>query len=169
MATANENMTVVVLRALAKDRGFKRYSSLNKADLLRLLENGNNVLIPNLPNENIMDAPIPDIGVPIIKPFIKESIYSSIKKKLYSRLTKRLNNESIMNAPIPDIGVPILRPSILINKFTNWVLNVIPQKPKTSVSDVSEKLKELKLIVTNLFKKYDKNEFKIRETKSALK
>ena len=33
-----ESMTVVELRALAKDRGLTGYSSLNKADLIQLLK-----------------------------------------------------------------------------------------------------------------------------------
>ena len=49
--TTLQNQTIKALRALAKERGLKRYSHLRKAELVAMLQ------------PNIMDESVPDIGV----------------------------------------------------------------------------------------------------------
>ena len=49
-----QDKTIVQLKALARERGLKRYSKLNKADLIQLL---------NVP-ASLLDEDIPPIGLP---------------------------------------------------------------------------------------------------------
>jgi len=51
-------LTVRELTQLAKKRGLKGYSKLNKAGLVRLLES----------QENPLDQHVPDINVPVLTP-----------------------------------------------------------------------------------------------------
>jgi len=51
-------LTVKKLTQLAKKRGLKGYSKLNKVVLVRLLES----------QENTLDQPVPDINVPVLTP-----------------------------------------------------------------------------------------------------
>ena len=56
-----QDKTVVELKALARERGLKRYSKLKKADLIQLL---------NVP-ASLLDEDVPQIGVPDPKPLEK--------------------------------------------------------------------------------------------------
>ena len=49
-----QDKTVVELKALARERGLKRYSKLNKTDLIQLL---------NVP-ASLLDEDVPQIGLP---------------------------------------------------------------------------------------------------------
>jgi len=66
----NKKTTIKILKALAKERGLKRYSQLKKAELIRLL----------LPI-NIMDEPAPNIGqAPLIPIPVKKLCEKYIHK-----------------------------------------------------------------------------------------
>ena len=58
-----ETYTVKKLRAIAKERGIKRYSSLRKAELIATI---NAHLAAG--SHNLIDAAVPDISVPVLTP-----------------------------------------------------------------------------------------------------
>ena len=78
-------LTVKKLTQLAKKRGLKGYSKLNKVVLVRLLES----------QENTLDQPVPGINVPVLTPQTS-SRYSVLRN---TRLTKgkSLKNMQITN------------------------------------------------------------------------
>ena len=98
---------------------------------------------------------------------------STREKNTYSLQT------SLLDEPVPDIKTPILQPSMFAKaknavyktaqkvknewiKWTNWLLDHIPEKPK-----VDEVLESFKRQIKHLFNK--KEAFELKEGKSALK
>jgi len=57
-----ETYTVKKLRAIAKERGIKRYSSLRKTELIATI----NAHLAD--NHNLIDAPVPDISASVLTP-----------------------------------------------------------------------------------------------------
>src|SRR5271155_1309479 len=123
----NAEMTVVKLKATAKARGFKHYSKLRKAELLHLFD-GTRM---GGANENIIDAPVPNIPGPTLTP-------SSYVSTSYIR--------KINDAAQSDF-----------NTFANWLVSYIPSEPKRIVN---ENLEALKTKVNTLFNKLKKFEIR---------
>ena len=116
------NITVIKLKALAKQRGIKSYYKLRKAVLIQQLEDH-----PDL-NEQVL---IPALEMP-------------------RNITRSVNTGAIFDDPVLDDNNPVLQPtSKLIAKsmhkikdFGNWLLDYILPKP-TVVDEAVESFKNL--------------------------
>ena len=105
-----DNITVIKLKILAKQRGIKGYYKLRKAELIQKLEGHSGA------NEQIL---ISELEIP-------------------RNTTKSVNTSAILDDPILDDKTPVLQPiSSFIAKsiqkitdFGNWLLDYIPPKPK---------------------------------------
>ena len=130
--------TVSDLRAIARVRGFSGYSRLRKADLISMLLSHVNT---KEKEKNLLDDPVPDIGIPILLP------------------SWRINFKNVLNE---------LRNKIRsnINSFSDWLINHIPP---IITKPVNDKLESLKLKVSEIFQKMSEKKFEIRENKSAIK
>ena len=122
-------ITVIELKALAKQRGIKGFYKLRKAELIHKLETHPDV------NEQVL---IPGLEIP--------------------RNTRSVNTRAILDEPILEDKTPVLQPTQKfiaksiqkLKDFGNWLLDYIPLKPKV----VDEALESL-----NIFKKlYSKSE-----------
>ena len=75
------------------------------------------------PNTNILDEPIPEINIPILKP-----------------------SQPIRNSPVPSLKHLASRATNsvkeMINKFSNWILSYIPEPIKKTVNERVDRLKE---------------------------
>ena len=123
-----ENIKVKDLKALAKERGIKGYYKMRKAELIQALTP---VSDPSQPL-NIIDQPIPEINIPILKPS-KPIIPSKVSqlKNLASKAAKPVNRE--------------------INKFADWIISQVPEPIKKTVNNRVDSLKEK---VNGIFKRY---------------
>ena len=127
------NITVIVLKSLAKQRGIKGYSEkkrlLRKVELIYKLEAHLDV------NEQVL---IPGLEIP------KNTIRS-------------VNTSTILDEPILDDKTPVLQPTPKfiaesiqkIKDFGNWLLDYMPPKPKV----VDEALELLKNLIKKLYKR----------------
>ena len=88
---------------------------------------------------NILDAPIPEINVPILKP---DAPVRS-KSKSLNKVSKPLRKE--------------------INKFADWIKSYVPPPIK---KPVNERVERLKKRVNEIFERYER--YKPRERKTAL-
>ena len=103
-----DNITVMKLKDLVKQRGIKGYYKLRKAELIQKAH-------PDV-NEQVL---IPGLEIP-------------------RNTTRSVNTSAILDDPIPDDNTPVLqpRPKFIaksmknIKDFGNWLLNYIPPKPK---------------------------------------
>ena len=85
--------------------------------------------------------------------------------------TRSVNTSAILDDPILDDKTPVLQPTLNINaksihkikKFSNWLLDYIPPKPKV----VDETLKSFKNLNKTLYNKRGTS-FQMRESKSAM-
>ena len=74
---SRQDKTVVELKALARERGIKRYSKLKKADLIQLLNVPASLLDEDVPQIGLPDpvqpvqAPFPKTKTPLSKPLEK--------------------------------------------------------------------------------------------------
>ena len=138
------NITVIELKAITKQRGIEGYYKLRKAELIHKLEALHEI------NEQVL---IPGL-------------------EIHRNATRSLNTSAILDGPILDNNTPLLKPTQKfigkckqkIKGCWNWFLDYIPPKPKV----VDEALESFK----NLIKKpYNKRGtfFQLKETKSALK
>ena len=115
-----DNITVIKLKALAKQRGIKGYYKLRKTDLIQRLE-----VHPDV-NEQVL---IPGLEIP-------------------RNITRSVNTSQILAEPILDDNTRILQPRQKfiaksmqkIKDFGNWLLNYIPPKQKV-VDDALESFK----------------------------
>ena len=112
----------------AKAQDFKGYSKLWKAELLKLF----NGAPGGGANDNIIDAPVPDIQVPTLSP--SSYLATSYIQKAYGA-TKSV-----------------------INTFADWILNYIPAPVKKSVNAGVEALKAK---VNTIFNSLSKKKFVI--------
>ena len=137
-----ENLKVKDLKALAKERGIKGYYRMRKAELIQALTP---VGDPSQP-QNIMDQPIPEIDIPILKPS-KPANTSKVSqlKNLASNAAKPVKRE--------------------INKFADWIISKVPEPIKKTVNERVDSLKER---VNRIFKRYD-NLLTPKEHKTAIK
>ena len=139
-----DNMTVIKLKALAKQRGIKGYYKLRKAELIQKFEAHPDV------NERVL---IPGLEIP-------------------RNTSRSVNTSSILHESIPDDNTPVLQPipkfiaksMQKIKDFGNWLLDYIPAKPKV----VDEALESFKNLMRSLYNKRDTS-FQLNESKSALK
>ena len=147
------DMNVKELKALAKERGVKRYYWLRKAQLIESLET--ETPPTEAPETEIMEAPETEI---------MEAPETEIMEA---------PETEIMDEPVPEIKKPVLSPTKMenisrvsslvglakkqadlvqkaINKFADWLINYIPEPIRRTVNTRVEKLKkEIKEILEN--------------------
>ena len=138
-------MNVKELKALAKERGIKRYYWLRKAQLIESLEtetpptdapeteimDAPETEIMDAPETEIMDEPVPEIKKPVLSPTKMENI--SRVSSLVGLAKKQA--DLVQKA---------------INKFADWLINYIPEPIRRTVNTRVEKLKkEIKEILEN--------------------
>ena len=108
-------MKVKELKALAKERGIKRYYRLRKAELIEIL----GVQAP----PKIMEEPVPEINKPVLSP---------TKMKNRSRVSSlavlaKKQADSVKKA---------------INEFADWIINLVPEPIRRTVNTAVENLKK---------------------------
>ena len=155
------DMNVKELKALAKERGIKRYYWLRKAQLIESLET--ETPPTEAPETEIMEAP--ETG-------IMEAPETEIMEAPETGIMEAPETE-IMDEPVPEIKKPVLSPDKMenisrvsslvgfakkradlaqkaINKFADWLINYIPEPIRRTVNTRVEKLKkEIKEILEN--------------------
>ena len=117
-----DNITVIKLKTLAKQRGIKDYYKLRKAELIHKLEAHPDV------NEQVL---VPGLEIP-------------------RNTTRSMNTRAILDEPILDDKTPVIQPTPIffaksihkIKDFGNCFLDYIPPKPKV-VDDALESFKNL--------------------------
>ena len=155
------DMNVKELKALAKERGIKRYYWLRKAQLIESLET--ETPPTEAPETEIMEAPETEI---------MEAPETEIMEAPAPEIMEAPAPE-IMDEPVPEIKKPVLSPTKMenisrvsslvglakkqadlvqkaINKFADWLINYIPEPIRRTVNTRVEKLKkEIKEILEN--------------------
>ena len=163
------DMNVKELKALAKERGIKRYYWLRKAQLLESLET--ETPPTEAPETEIMEAPETEI-MEAPETEIMEAPETEIMEAPETEITEAPETE-IMEAPVPEIKKPVLLPTKMenistvsslvglakkqadlvqkaINKFADWLINYIPAPIRRTVNTRVEKLKkQIKEILEN--------------------
>ena len=148
---------VKALKITSKNLGLRGYSKLNKSELIELLKPYEKQ-IKRLPpiitlaedkkpkRVNIMDEPVPELKVPILKP-IQFTAKGNVKslKSLADRAAK-----------------PIIKN---INKFANWLYSYVPEPVRNITNENVDKLKNK---INQIFKRLE-TEFKIEEKEMAMK
>ena len=166
MEKSYQNMNVKELKALAKERGIKRYYRLRKAELIESLDTetpptGAPATIMDEPATEIMDAPATIMNEPATE--IMEEPATEIMDA----------PATIMDEPVPEINKSVLSPTKMenisrvsslvglakkqadlvnkaIKKFADWLINYIPEPIRRTVNTRVEKLKkEIKEILEN--------------------
>ena len=155
------DMNVKELKALAKERGIKRYYWLRKAQLIESLET--ETPPTEAPENEIMEAP-------------ENEIMEAPENEITEAPAPEIMDESvpeIMDEPVPEIKKPVLSPTKMenisrvsylaglakkradlaqkaINRFADWLINYIPEPIRRTVNTRVEKLKkEIKEILEN--------------------
>ena len=148
---------VKALKITSKNLGLRGYSKFNKSELIELFKPYEKQ-IKRLPpiitlaedkkpkRVNIMDEPVPELKVPILKP-IQFTAKGNVKslKSLADRAAKQI----IKN----------------INKFANWLYSYVPE-PVRNITN--ENVNKLKNKINQIFKRLE-TEFKIEEKEMAMK
>ena len=122
------------LKLLARNQGIPIYEML-KPELIKALAP---TTPPKAPNMNILDEPIPEINVPILKP-----------------------SQPIRNSPVPSLKHLAKKE---INEFSDWILSYFPEPIKKTVDERVDSLKEK---VNLIFKKLDQITPKEQQTALA--
>ena len=163
------DMNVKELKALAKERGIKRYYWLRKAQLIESLET--ETPPTDAPETEIMDEPETEImDEPATE--IMDAPETEIMDEPVPEIMDAPKTE-IMDEPVPEIKKPVLSPTKMenisrvsslvglakkqadlvkkaINKFADWLINYIPEPIRRTVNTRVEKLKkEIKEILEN--------------------
>ena len=171
------DMNVKELKALAKERGIKRYYWLRKAQLIESLETETppteapETEIMEAPETEIMEAPETEI-MEAPETEIMEAPETEIMEAPVPEIMEAPETE-IMDEPVPEIKKPVLSPDKMenisrvsslvglakkqadlvqkaINKFADWIINYIPEPIRRTVNTRVEKLKkEIKEILEN--------------------
>ena len=168
------DMNVKELKALAKERGIKRYYWLRKAQLIESLET--ETPPTEAPENEIMEAPENEI-MEAPETEIMEAPENEIMEAPENEIMEAPETE-IMEAPVPEIKKPVLLPTKMenistvsslvglakkqadlvqkaINKFADWLINYIPAPIRRTVNTRVEKLKkQIKEILENKKKLY---------------
>ena len=163
------DMNVKELKALAKERGIKRYYWLRKAQLIESLET--ETPPTEAPENEIMEAPENEI-MEAPETEIMEAPETEIMEAPETEIMEAPETE-IMEAPVPEIKKPVLLPTKMenistvsslvglakkqadlvqkaINKFADWLINYIPAPIRRTVNTRVEKLKkQIKEILEN--------------------
>ena len=147
--------TVDELRKIANQNGLVGYTKLRKAELIwaiRVATKANDVSGGAVVRmNNLLDAPIPDIKGPSLKPSKlpqkkwHKGVLESWKNKA-SALKNKLRSE--------------------INSFSDWLISYVPPK---IIKPVNEKLESFKSKVADIFNKLYKHKFELRETAAAIR
>ena len=115
-----ENLSVKQLKVLAKNKGITQYYKLRIAELIEALAPQNQT---PLNNTNILDEPITEINIPIMKPTQPiRNCRITLLKDLASKAADSVNNK--------------------INEFSDWVLSYVPEPIQKTVNERVENLKE---------------------------
>ena len=138
-----DNITVIKLKDIAKQRRIKCYYKLRKAELIQKLE-----AHPDVSEQFLM----PGLEIP-------------------RNTTRSANTSAVLDDPILDDNTPVLQPTPKciakdmqkIKDFGNWLLDYIPPKPKV----VDEALESFKNLIKKLYNKRDTS-FQLKESKSSL-
>ena len=146
------DMNVKELKALAKERGIKRYYWLRKAELIESLDTETPptdapAAIMDAPATEIMDEPVPEImDAPAAEimdepvPEINKSVLSPTKMENITRVSSL-------------VGLAKKQADLVkkaIKKFADWLINYIPEPIRRTVNTRVEKLKkEIKEILEN--------------------
>ena len=137
-------MNVKELKALAKERGIKRYYRLRKAELIESLDTETPPTdapatimdepateIMEEPATEIMDEPVPEINKSVLSPTKMENI-----SRVSSLVGLAKKQADLVNKAI--------------KKFADWLINYIPEPIRRTVNTGVEKLKkEIKEILEN--------------------
>ena len=182
------DMNVKELKALAKERGIKRYYWLRKAQLIEGLET--ETPPTEAPETEIMEAPETEI-MEAPETEIMEAPETEIMEAPETEIMEAPETE-IMDEPVPEIKKPVLSPTKMenisrvsslvglakkqadlvqkaINKFADWLINYIPEPIRRTVNTRVEKLKkEIKEILENK-KKLSQQEVNTTGESSAAK
>ena len=147
------DMNVKELKALAKERGIKRYYWLRKAELIESLEtetpptDAPETEIMDEPETEIMDAPETEI-MDALETEIMDEPVPEIKKPVLSP-TKMENISRVSSL----VGLAKKQADLVnkaIKKFADWLINYIPEPIRRTVNTRVEKLKkEIKEILEN--------------------
>ena len=138
-----DNITVIKLKNLAKQRGIKGYYKLRKAELIQKLKD--HLDVP----EQVL---IPGLEIP-------------------RNATRSVNTSAILDQPNLNDKTSVLQPTAhfiaksiqKIKDLGEWLLDYIPPKPKL----VDEALESFKHLIKKLYNKRD-TYFQLKESKSAL-
>ena len=171
------DMNVKELKALAKERGIKRYYWLRKAQLIESLET--ETPPTEAPETGIMEAPetgIMEAPETEIMEAPETEIMEAPETEIMEAPAPEIMDEpvpEIMDEPVPEIKKPVLSPTKMenisrvsslvglakkradlatkaINKFADWLINYIPEPIRRTVNTRVEKLKkEIKEILEN--------------------
>ena len=167
-------MNVKELKALAKERGIKRYYRLRKAELIESLDTetpptGAPATIMDEPATEIMEEPATEImDAPAT---IMDEPATGIMEEPATEIMDA--PATIMDEPVPEINKSVLSPTKMenisrvsslvglvkkqadlvnkaIKKFADWLINYIPEPIRRTVNTRVEKLKkEIKEILEN--------------------
>ena len=136
-----DNINVIKLKALAKQRGIQGYYKLRKAELLQKFE------------------AYPDVNEQVIIPGFRNT---EKHNKIGAILDQpNLDDETSVIQPIPHF---MAKSTQKIKDFGEWLLDYIPPKPKV----VHEALESFMNLIKKLYNKRD-TFFQLKESKSALK
>ena len=128
MEKSYQKMNVKELKALAKERGIKRYYRLRKAELIESLDTET---LPTDAPVTIMDEPVPEIKKPVLSPTKMKNI-----SRVSSLVGLAKKQADFVNKAI--------------KKFADWLINYIPEPIQRTVNTRVEKLKkEIKEILEN--------------------
>ena len=133
MEKSYQKMNVKELKAMAKERGVKGYYRLRKAELIEILDiqpppTNAPAEIMEEPAPEIMDEPVPEINKPVLSPTKMEN--RSRVSSLAGLAKKQV--DSVNKA---------------INKFADWIINLVPEPIRrtvnTGVENLKKKIKEI--------------------------
>ena len=120
MEKSYQKMNVKELKALAKERGIKGYYRLRKAELIEIL--GIQAPPTNAPTA-IMDEPVPEINKPVLSP-------------------TKMENRSRVSSLVGLAKKQVDSVNKAINKFADWIINLVPEPIRRTVSTGVENLKK---------------------------
>ena len=137
-------MNVKELKALAKERGIKRYYRLRKAELIEILD------IQTPPTDaptTIMEEPVTEIMEEPVTEIMEESA-PEINKPVLS--PTKMENRSRVSYLVGLVKKQVDSVNKVINKFAGWVINYIPEPIRRTVNTGFENLKKkIKEIIEN--------------------